>query len=49
MSDPIQIIFSALTLLGLGGIVGGYITYLNDALRFGRRYFVVKEDWFKHW
>lgn len=30
MNDPIQIIFSALTLLGLGGIVGGYITYLLD-------------------
>ncbi|MFA5159884.1 MAG: hypothetical protein WC484_05195 [Candidatus Omnitrophota bacterium] len=30
MSDPIQIILSALTLLGVGGIVGGYITYLLD-------------------
>lgn len=26
----IQIIFSALTLLGIGGIVGGYITFLLD-------------------
>lgn len=30
MTDPIQIIISALTLLGLGGILGGYITYLLD-------------------
>lgn len=30
MNDPIYITFSALTLLGLGGIVGGYITYLLD-------------------
>ncbi|MDP3066987.1 MAG: hypothetical protein Q8N08_09650 [Methanobacteriaceae archaeon] len=30
MTEPIQIIISALTLLGVGGIVGGYITYLLD-------------------
>jgi hypothetical protein len=30
MNDPVQIILSALTLLGVGGIVGGYITYLLD-------------------
>jgi len=30
MSDPVQIIFSALTLLGVGGIVGGYITFILD-------------------
>ncbi|MFH1189664.1 MAG: hypothetical protein V1682_03125 [Candidatus Omnitrophota bacterium] len=30
MNDPIQIIFSALTLLGVGTIVGGYITFLLD-------------------
>lgn len=30
MDDYFQIIFSALTLLGVGGIVGGYITYLLD-------------------
>ena len=30
MIEPIQIIISVLTLLGLGGIVGGYITYLLD-------------------
>jgi hypothetical protein len=30
MTDSIQIIISALTLLGLGGILGGYITYLLD-------------------
>lgn len=30
MNDPMQIVFSALTLLGIGGIVGGYITYLLD-------------------
>ena len=30
MTDPIQTIISALTLLGLGGILGGYITYLLD-------------------
>lgn len=30
MTESIQIIFSVLTLLGVGGIVGGYITYLLD-------------------
>lgn len=30
MIDSIQIIFSALTLLGVGGITGGYVTYLFD-------------------
>ena len=30
MIDSIKIIISALTLLGLGGILGGYITYLLD-------------------
>jgi hypothetical protein len=30
LSDFSQTIISALTLLGLGGIVGGYITYLLD-------------------
>jgi len=30
MTDPIQTIISALTLLGLGGILVGYITYLLD-------------------
>lgn len=30
MSEAFQIIFSALTLLGIGGIVGGYITFLLD-------------------
>lgn len=30
MIEPIQAIFTALTLLGVGGIVGGYITYLLD-------------------
>jgi len=30
MTEPIQAIISALTLLGLGGILGGYITYLLD-------------------
>ncbi len=30
MNDPIQIIFSALTLLGLGGIVGAYVSSLLD-------------------
>lgn len=30
MTDPIQTILSALTLLGLGGILGGYISYLLD-------------------
>ena len=30
MNNPVQIIFSALTLLGIGGIVGAYITFLLD-------------------
>jgi hypothetical protein len=30
MIDSIQIVFSALTLLGVGGITGGYVTYLFD-------------------
>lgn len=30
MTDPIQTILSALTLLGVGGILGGYISYLLD-------------------
>lgn len=30
MTDSIQTIISALTLLGLGGILGGYISYLLD-------------------
>jgi hypothetical protein len=30
MTEPIQTIFTALTLLGVGGIAGGYITYLLD-------------------
>jgi len=30
MSNFFQTIFSALTLLGIGGIVGGYITFLLD-------------------
>lgn len=30
MPEYIQTIFSALTLLGVGGIVGGYITFLLD-------------------
>lgn len=30
MIEPIQTIFTALTLLGVGGIAGGYITYLLD-------------------
>jgi len=30
MTDTIKIVFSALTLLGVGGILGGYITYLLD-------------------
>ena len=30
MNNYFQIIFSALTLLGVGGIVGGYITFLLD-------------------
>ncbi len=30
MNNIFQIVFSALTLLGIGGIVGGYITFLLD-------------------
>src|SRR3990172_7931911 len=30
MTEPVQTIISTLTLLGLGGILGGYITYLLD-------------------
>lgn len=30
MTDPIQTILSALALLGVGGILGGYISYLLD-------------------
>ncbi len=30
MIEPIQIIFSVLALLGIGGIIGGYVTYLLD-------------------
>lgn len=30
MNDSVQTIFSALTLIGVGGIVGGYVTYLLD-------------------
>jgi hypothetical protein len=30
MTGPIQLIISALTLFGVGGIVGGYISYLLD-------------------
>lgn len=30
MTEPIQTIFSALTLLGVGGVASGYITYLLD-------------------
>ena len=30
MTDPIQAILSALTLLRVGGILGGYISYLLD-------------------
>ena len=30
MNNPIQIVLSALTLLGVGGIVGGYVAYLLD-------------------
>lgn len=30
MNNLFQIIFSALTLLGVGGIVGGYVAYLLD-------------------
>ncbi|MBN3032513.1 MAG: hypothetical protein JW873_00265 [Candidatus Saganbacteria bacterium] len=30
MNDPTQIVLSALTLLGVGGIVGGYVAYLLD-------------------
>ena len=30
MTEPIQTILTVLTLLGVGGIVGGYITYLLD-------------------
>lgn len=30
MNDILKNVFSALTLLGIGGVVGGYITYLLD-------------------
>lgn len=30
MTDPLQTIISALALLSLGGILGGYITYFLD-------------------
>jgi hypothetical protein len=30
MTNSIQIVISALTLFGLGGILGGYVTYLLD-------------------
>ena len=37
MTDIVQTIISALTLLGLGGILGGYITYLLDKKKESRR------------
>lgn len=33
MEDTIQLVFSALTLLGIGGIVGGYVSYLLDRMK----------------
>lgn len=30
INNPVQLIFSALTLIGFGGIIGAYITYLLD-------------------
>ncbi|MBI3485958.1 hypothetical protein HY025_03355 [Candidatus Daviesbacteria bacterium] len=30
MTDPIQLVFSALTLLGVGGIIGAYVSSLLD-------------------
>ena len=45
MADSQQIIFSALTLLGVGGIVGGYITYLLDKKK--EREFKIKQKHFE--
>lgn len=42
MGNYLQIFFSALTLLGIGGIVGGYITYLLDKKK--KREFKVLEQ-----